>query len=59
MKTKDFECEHCGTEGIIKFVGDFSSHDVAYCPFCSADISSGEMEDDYEDDNEIRITGID
>jgi len=58
MKTKDFECEHCGAEGIIKFVGDFSSSDVAYCPFCSADINDGIIEDDYDDD-EIRMTGID
>lgn len=55
MKAKEFECQNCEAEGLIKFVGDFSVNDVAYCPFCSADIQETVIDDD---DDEINFTGM-
>ena len=47
MKSKDFECNNCGAEGIIKFVddGEHLTSDVAYCPFCGHDIHKNDEDD--------------
>lgn len=49
MATKYFDCEECGAHGKIVFKEkDFMVTDVAYCPFCSADVSEVESEDEDE-----------
>jgi hypothetical protein len=49
---RHFDCESCGAHGKITFkeTNEYSSSDLAYCPFCGGDIS--ELEDDYEEDDE-------
>lgn len=50
MATKHFDCPSCGAHGKITFKdGDLQSTDIAYCPFCSADIYEDEK---FEDDEE-------
>lgn len=50
MAVKHFDCEGCGAHGKITFKdGDFNVSDVAYCPFCGADIYEDEDYDDEED----------
>jgi hypothetical protein len=57
MKTKEFECANCDAEGVIKFVGNFTGNDVAYCPFCSADIQNT-VADEEDDDGDLGFVGM-
>ena len=51
MAVKHFDCAACGAHGKITFkdTDTLQSSDVAYCPFCSADIFEDE---EYEDEDE-------
>lgn len=51
MAIRHFDCESCGAHGKISFKenGEFSSSDVAYCPFCGGDIYEDEQYDDDEE----------
>lgn len=50
MAQKHFDCESCGAHGKIVFkVDEYTTSDVAYCPFCGADIYE---EDEYDDEEE-------
>lgn len=49
MAQKHFDCDECGSHGKITFKeGDYHTSDVAYCPFCGADIY--EPEEDETDE---------
>lgn len=49
MAQKHFDCEECGAHGKISFkVTDYGTSDVAYCPFCGADIYELDEEDQDE-----------
>lgn len=49
MATKHFDCENCGAHGKIVFKeAEYTSNDVAYCPFCGGDIYEEEELDDEE-----------
>lgn len=47
---KHFDCEECGAHGKITFheTVEIASQDVAYCPFCGADIFAEEDIEDVE-----------
>lgn len=46
MSTKFFDCESCGGHGKIVFKEqDYTTSDIAYCPFCGGDIYEDEEED--------------
>lgn len=48
MATKFFDCDTCGGHGKIVFKeGDVNLQDVAFCPFCGADIYT---EEDYDEE---------
>lgn len=49
MPSHNFDCESCGAFGSIDFTddGDFRIHDIAFCPFCGADI---EPDNDLEEE---------
>lgn len=50
MVIKQFNCDHCGTEGKISIRGtDIQFEDIVYCPVCSSDIYE---EEDFEDTEE-------
>lgn len=51
MAVKHFDCENCGAHGKISFKAssEYASSDIAFCPFCSADIFE---EEDFEEDEE-------
>jgi len=50
----NFECESCTAAATIKFEEiDFGASDLAYCPFCGADITNNfEDEVEYDDGDE-------
>lgn len=51
MAVRHFDCESCGAHGKISFKesNEFSSSDVAYCPFCGGDIYEDEKYDDEDE----------
>jgi hypothetical protein len=52
MATKHFDCENCGAHGKITYkeTTEFGSSDIAFCPFCGADIYEDEDTDDEQED---------
>jgi rRNA maturation endonuclease Nob1 len=47
MATKFFDCENCGGHGKIVFKeSDFTTEEVAFCPFCGGDIYTAEEDEE-------------
>lgn len=51
MPQQNFDCESCGAYGSIDFAeGDVRINDIAFCPFCGADIEVDLEELDFDDE---------
>ena len=50
MAVRHFDCDSCGAHGKISFkeTSEYSTSDVAYCPFCGSDIYEDE---EYDEDD--------
>lgn len=50
MVVKQFQCDHCETEGKISIRGsDIQFEDIVYCPVCGSDIYE---EEDFADEDD-------
>lgn len=51
MAVRHFDCDACGAHGKISFKeGEYTTSDIAYCPFCGGDIYEDEEFDDSDDE---------